>query len=116
MSQLYCSRRHAWYGEFSQSVCPVCGDVPIGLVDVARYRPIIRGMLTDNVTRSVIKHGTWDGYQLSGMLWVLAGELFEVALATIRGDLYGPHGVVVELCDVATVCVKAIERLQRRLP
>lgn len=113
MSHLYCCQGHAWFGEFTKSVCPLCDRRPIGLVDVLRYREVIRQQLMNNVTRSVIKHGTWDNYGLGRMLWYLAGELFEVVVAVARGDLHGPHGVVAELRDVATVCVKAIERLQR---
>lgn len=113
MSQLYCYRRHVWFGEFVRSVCPVCNRKPLGIVDVDRYREIVRVQLIWNITHSVIKHGTWDDYSLGRMLWHLAGELYEVAAAVVRRDLHGPHGVVAELQDVATVCVKAIERLQR---
>lgn len=116
MSQFYCSEDHVWFSEFAGSVCPKCYRPALGMVATVRYRDIIRVRLENNVARSVVKHGTWDNFGLGRMLWILAGELYEVAAAVVRRDLHGPHGVAAELCDVATVCVKAIERLQRVKP
>jgi hypothetical protein len=111
-SKLFCANLHAWYGEHADGSCPVCGKGPIGLVQVARYKPILT-RVENGIVRSVAIHGYWGGYGLLRIVRVILGEFLEVLWAVVRCDIHGRDGVIAELRDLAVVCVKGIERLQR---
>lgn len=114
MNFLHCNQNHFWTSEDTRSVCPHCLLPACGMVNITAYRAVFRAQVQPQIVRSVIKYGDWDGYSLARMLWVLLGELFEVAVAVVRRDLHGPHGVVAEVTQVAVVCIKIVRNLTGR--
>lgn len=64
--------------------------------------------------RSLQIHGHWHAYPVDRMLDVTLEELIEAGEAEIRGDMLGPHGVIAELIQTASCCIKAVEVLTAR--
>jgi hypothetical protein len=65
--------------------------------------------------RSVLLHGDWQHYDLEQMMSVIINELMmEAGDAVARGDLHGEHGVIAELKQVASCCLKAMVQLSER--
>lgn len=58
--------------------------------------------------RSVLLHGDWSDYSTDRMMGVIIHELMvEAGEAEKRGDITGEHGLVNELVQVASCCMKA---------
>jgi hypothetical protein len=59
--------------------------------------------------RSIQLHGTWEDYTLPQMMSEIINELIiEAGNAECAGDIHGEHGVIRELTQVASCCIKAI--------
>lgn len=60
---------------------------------------------------AIEKHGpTFSDHK--EMYGVIADELCEVGDALCRRDYNGPHGLKIELAQVAAACIKALEGLE----
>lgn len=62
--------------------------------------------LHEEFTRSVQKHGDWEGYSVEDIMKAVFGELKEVRQAKNNKDIHGPHGLRTELLHLANVCLK----------
>lgn len=113
MTMFFCPAGHTWFSECTPTICPVCHKPASGAIDPYAYRLVLERVGL-GVNRSLALHGDWRDYGLSRIGWVVAGELWEVIWAMLRGDIHGEHGVISELRDLAIVCVKAIERMEKR--
>lgn len=65
-------------------------------------------LVSDELQRSIVRHGDWSNYSVDQMLSVIAAEWIEVGEAEARDDLLGEHGMLSELAQVAACCVKAL--------
>lgn len=66
-------------------------------------------MVTAEYHRSVELHGTWFDYTPDQMMAVIINELMlEAGSAEARGDIHGEHGMIRELVQVASCCMKAV--------
>lgn len=71
-------------------------------------------VLTEHA-RSVQLHGDWKDYSVDQMMSVTINELMmEAGDAAGRGDLHGEHGIIRELAQTASCCIKAIMVLSDR--
>jgi hypothetical protein len=65
--------------------------------------------------RSIELHGTWYDYTTDQMMAVITHELMmEAGEAAVIGNIHGEHGVIRELTQVASCCIKAIMVLSGR--
>jgi len=72
-------------------------------------------MILEEREASIVKYGDWHDYTLEQMMPVIIHELMvEAGGAEAVGDLHGEHGVVRELAQVASCCIKAIMVLSER--
>ena len=67
--------------------------------------------VVEEISRSVDKHGDWQGYD-EGQIYVAINDEFDEYLrAYDRADVNGPHGQRAELLQLATVAIKGYIRL-----
>lgn len=72
-------------------------------------------MVTTEYQRSVKLHGIWWDYTPDQMMAVIINELMlEAGSAEARGDIHGEHGMIRELVQVASCCMKAVMVLSGR--
>ena len=74
-------------------------------------REEIFALVEKELQNAVKKHGpTFSDHK--EMYGVIADELCEVGDALCRRDYNGPHGLKIELAQVAAACIKALEGLE----
>lgn len=72
-------------------------------------------MVLSEHARSVALYGHWNDYTTEQMMSVIIHELMhEAGDAEQRGDIDGEHGVIRELSQVASCCIKAMIVLSDR--
>ena len=74
----------------------------------------IQNRIDREYTRSLAKHGNWDGYTIWDMFNAISLELDEVRSGVYNGDYTGEHGIFNELSQVAACCQKAMVQIIRR--
>lgn len=65
-------------------------------------------MIFNELQRSYAKHGNWQGKTPDEISCIIHQELIEAHEAMIKQDRDGPHGYVIELCQVAACAIKGI--------
>jgi hypothetical protein len=73
----------------------------------AQLPPLMLRVFSE-LDRSYAKHGDWQGKSVDEIFCIIHQELIEAHEAMLKQDRDGPHGYVVELCQVAACCMKAI--------
>lgn len=82
---------------------------------VSVERTIVEELVV-RISESLVKHGDWSEYSVSGVFEAVAGEFDEYREAFVRNEVVGRHGQIEELYDLAVTAVKGIRRLAALTP
>jgi hypothetical protein len=92
------------------------GERPISKVGESGMIPSanleqINNRINMELARSIRKYGTWEDLKYHQMIDAIKGELSEVDDAYAEGNYSGPHGVFIELAQVAACCIKMMNQI-----